>query len=566
MTWGQITIYRNFWRTRTIRNGMVLVVLAALLPMTVLSLLQGVAAWQDTRQLVANQLRAKATAIAEGERDPFVIARYALLTASRNDAIRNITSECSAGLAQGQQLESGVINYARSDAAGRVRCSVIPFDPGQKFADESWWQRGIKIDGVSLSSPTFGRISKRSILIMMLPLKKADGTQDGAITAGISLEALQASLDKRRVINPDALVEIIGSQGEVILSNGAAKLQGVSLLQGANPLTPAKSQDGAEWIYATAPLQGNELFVLYAEPRQSLMSTALWQVRQSLVLPLIAMILATLAIWFGTYWLVGRWLKRLQALAAQFGRGEFASDQSAYDAAPREIAALSHELHTMAAAIETRDTALISALATKTALTREIHHRVKNNLQIVTSLLTLQSDRVDDPWAREVLGQAKARISALGLIHRLLYQQDNNNEMGTVDMRVLTTELCMQLRAANRSRSDINLLCECDSMELSVDQSVPLTLFIVESVTNAYRHGFGNGKTGAITVTMIAADGQAELSIDDDGIGYVTDESSTKMGAELMKAFATQLGGTLDVTSSPIGTRVALRYPLAVQH
>ena len=545
---------------------MVLVVLAALLPITVLSLFQGFAAWQDTRQLIANQLRAKVTVIAEGERDPFVIARYALLTASRSDAIRNITNECSASLARRQQLASGVINYARSDAAGRVRCSVVPFDPGQTFADESWWQRGIKIDGVSLSSPTFGRISKRTILIMMLPLKKADGTQDGAITAGISLEALQASLDRRRVTNPDALVHILGSQGEVILSNGKAKLQGANLLRGAHPLTPAKAQDGAEWIYATAPLQGNDLFVLYAQPRQSLMSTALWQIRQSLILPLIAMILATLAIWLGTYWLVGRWLRRLQALTAQFGRGEFASDQTAFNAAPREMAALSHELHTMAAAIQTRDTALISALAAKTALTREIHHRVKNNLQIVTSLLTLQSDRVDDPWAREVLGQAKARISALGLIHRLLYQQDNNNEMGTVDMRVLTTELCMQLRAANRSRSDINLLCECDSMELSVDQSVPLTLFIVESVTNAYRHGFGNGKAGAITVTMIAADGQAELSIDDDGIGYVTDESSTKMGAELMKAFATQLGGTLDVTSSPIGTRVALRYPLAVQH
>ena len=533
--------------------------------MTILSLFQGVAAWRDTKALVANQLRAKAAAIAEGERDPFVIARHALLTASRNDAIRNITSECSAGLAQGQQLASGVINYARSDAAGRARCSVIPFDAGQAFADEIWWQRGIKTDEVTLSSPTFGRISKRTILIMMLPLKKADGTQDGAITAGISLEALQASLDRRRLTNPDALVQIIGSQGEVILSNGTAKLHGTDLLQGAHALTPAKSQDGVEWIYATAPLQGNDLFVLYAEPRQNLMSTAFWQVRQSLILPLIAMILATLAIWLGTYWLVGRWLRRLQALMAQFGRGEFASDQ-AFDAAPREMAALSYELHTMAAAIETRDTALISALAAKTALTREIHHRVKNNLQIVTSLLTLQSDRVDDPWAREVLGQAKARISALGLIHRLLYQQDNNNEMGTVDMRVLTTELCMQLRAAHRSRSDINLLCECDPIELSVDQSVPLTLFIVESVTNAYRHGFGNGKAGAITVTMIAADGYAELSIDDNGNGYVADDSPAKMGAELMKAFATQLGGTLDVTSSQTGTRVALRYALAPQH
>jgi two-component sensor histidine kinase len=92
---------------------------------------------------------------------------------------------------------------------------------------------------------------------------------------------------------------------------------------------------------------------------------------------------------------------------------------------------------------------------------------------------------------------------------------------------------------------------------------VPLTLFVVESVTNAFRHGFNDDKAGSISVNMVSVDGHAELVIDDSGAGYVISGTPPRMGVELMRAFATQLGGTLDVTSSATGTCVKLRYPLA---
>jgi two-component sensor histidine kinase len=272
--------------------------------------------------------------------------------------------------------------------------------------------------------------------------------------------------------------------------------------------------------------------------------------------------LASLAIWAGTHWLVVRWLRKLRALAGQFGRGDFTGNRAAFDNAPREMAALSEDLHAMAETIDRRDTALNAALDAKTALTREVNHRVKNNLQIVTSLLTLQADRVADAYARDALGQARARIAALGLIHRVLYEYDTHNVLGTVNMRLLMAELCPQLRSANRANGDINLRCESVDLELSVDQAVPLTLFIVEAVTNAFRHGYEDKPAGLIDVKMTSTDGQVLLSVRDDGVGYAIADPVGKMGFELMNGFASQLGGTLDVASDPAGTRVNLRYPL----
>ena len=220
----------------------------------------------------------------------------------------------------------------------------------------------------------------------------------------------------------------------------------------------------------------------------------------------------------------------------------------------------------MAETIEQRDTALHNALAAKTELTREVNHRVKNNLQIVTSLLTLQADRVADAYARDALGQARARIAALGLIHRVLYERDTHNSHGTVNMALLMDELCPQLRAANRSQPNVDLHCESGAFEVTVDQAVPLTLLIVEVVTNAFRHAFPDERGGKISIDMSESAGQITLSIVDNGAGYSLVDPAGKMGFELINAFATQLGGVLTMSSDASGTNVSLRYALAQYH
>ena len=559
---GGDQVRTRLWPTRTLRNGLVLVVLAALLPMAILSIVQGRVAWDDARSIATAQLRTDAWLIAESERDVFAVARQAIQIVSRARAVRMMDADCSSTLIDVHYGTVGIINLTRSDATGRVRCSVLPLKGDETFAPEPWWQRAIKIDGFSLSAPIIGKISKKPILVMALPVRTANGDQDGMITASISLDALRASLQQRSASDPDALIKIVDINGAKIVSNDRIKLDlPKNALRNADIAT-ARLRNGTEWLFATAPLQGRELTIVYAKPRDALLATAVWQVRQSVVLPLIAMALASLAIWTGTHWLVVRWLRKLQTLAVQFSRGDFSGNRTAYGHAPREVIALSDELHAMAETIEARDNALNTALEAKTALTREVNHRVKNNLQIVTSLLTLQADRVADPWARDALGQAKARIAALGLIHRVLYEHDTHNVLGTVNMRLLMAELCPQLRAANRALGNIDLQCDSDDLDLSVDQAVPLTLFIVEAVTNAFRHAYAENRAGTISIVMANSDGHVALVVDDDGIGYATADPVGKMGFELMNAFATQLSGTLDVASDGSGTKVILRYPL----
>jgi two-component sensor histidine kinase len=546
------------WPTRTLRNGLVLVVLAALSPMAVLSIVQGRVAWDDAREIATAQLRTGAWLIAESERDVFATARQTVQVVSRARAVRAMSDDCSSVLADAHLGTVGIINLTRSDAAGRVRCSAIPFKGTESFALEPWWQQAMAFDGFSLSAPIIGKISKKPVLVVALPVRSVGGAQEGIITASISLDALRASLERRSAADPNALIEIVNADGAVILSNKKVKFSLPKNILNKGDIATTRLRDGTAWLFAAAPLQGKALTIVYAKPRDDLLASALWQVRQSILLPLIAMALASLAIWTGTHWLVVRWLRKLQVLASQFGRGDFSGNRSGYGHAPREVIALSDDLHTMAETIDARDTALTSALAAKTALTREVNHRVKNNLQIVTSLLTLQADRVADPWARDALGQAKARIAALGLIHRVLYEHDTHNVSGTVNMRLLMAELCPQLRVANRAHDTVDLTCDCEDLELSVDQAIPLTLFIVEVVTNAFRHAYAQDIAGTISIVMAKDGSQIQLAIKDDGIGYSTTDPVGKMGFELMNAFSTQLGGTLDVSSDESGTKVKL--------
>jgi two-component sensor histidine kinase len=287
------------------------------------------------------------------------------------------------------------------------------------------------------------------------------------------------------------------------------------------------------------------------------------QVRASILLPLISILLASIAIWVGTNRLALIWLRELRIVSRRFAQGDFTGDRRKFDSAPQEIAAFSADLHSMADVIDRRNSDLTHALEAKTLLTREVHHRVKNNLQIINSLLTLQSGRVREGPAKEVLAQTRARINALALIHRLLYERDNGYERGEVPINNLMAELCAQLRGASRSMTQVQLICHASNVPVPIEYAVPLTLFVVEAVTNAFRHAFPKGMRGAIILRFDLDGENAILDISDNGQGYVVSDEAAQMGTELMRGFATQVDGKLSTSSSEgSGTKVALRFPL----
>jgi two-component sensor histidine kinase len=549
-------------RPVTLRNGLVLIVVAALLPIGTLSVVQALSTLRYSRTLIGNALVTSALATAGREHDPLILGKQLLLRLSENSAVRAGRAGCEEALKSGLGNSPALLNLARSNSLGRVQCSILPYDPTTSFATEGWWQRGIKSREFTISAPVIGQISKKRILVGMLPIRTDAGENDGAVTVAIDASWLERTMAQSEM-SRDAAVAIVDGGGAVVLTSGQTALPRFDLKAGNAKVAEAVTRDGVAWMYAVAPLYEQKLYVVYAEPTEHLMATALNQVRISLLLPIVALLIACLAIWFGTNRLVLQWLESLRALAAQFAQGNFAGDAAKYERAPRELGLLSADLHSMAHSIKTHERALQSALDAKTALTHDIHHRVKNNLQIVSSLLNLQAGKISDPAAREALSQTRARIGALAQIHRLLYEESHDSDHGNVNIASLLNALCSQLRALHRGQNGVHLSCDAASQIVPINNAVPLTLLAVEAVTNAYRHGFPNGRSGTIILHFDVTEDQATLSVCDNGSGFVSTRETASMGRQLMDAFAQQLGGVLTVTSAlSAGTKVELTYPL----
>jgi two-component sensor histidine kinase len=275
--------------------------------------------------------------------------------------------------------------------------------------------------------------------------------------------------------------------------------------------------------------------------------------------------LASAAIWYAADRLVVRWIVLLQRVAVAYGRGHYAVRPAALKDAPREFRDLGSTLGDMAQAIQERDTSLREAVTQKSTLIKEIHHRVKNNLQIVMSLLSLQSNKLRDSASRDALDQARTRVNALALVHRILYELDN---AGLVDMRALWTELAEQLHQSfGGERRGIQIQVHVEEQRVvSADIAIPLTLFTVEALTNAYKHAFDTNAAARVLELCLKAGepGRLRLMVVDTGIGIDRQAAGgdPSTGSRLMAAFASQVNGHIITRAREGGgTIVELEFP-----
>lgn len=209
---------------------------------------------------------------------------------------------------------------------------------------------------------------------------------------------------------------------------------------------------------------------------------------------------------------------------------------------------------------------LAAAIDQQELLMQEIHHRVKNNLQVVASLLNLQASRIRQPEARAEFQSARDRVRTLATLHRHLYA---HGELHTINMREFLIELCNQLFQAMGEKAGERLRLEIEAPELkmSSDQAVPLALIVTEAVSNAVKYAFPGGRRGSISVYLKADRGHAELEIFDDGVGIPAGRMETEagtrdgIGIQLIRGFARQLGATLKVEEGH-GTRYKVYLPL----
>ena len=192
---------------------------------------------------------------------------------------------------------------------------------------------------------------------------------------------------------------------------------------------------------------------------------------------------------------------------------------------------------------------IANALQSKDILLREIHHRVKNNLQVISSLLNLQSNFISDDVALQAINEGKNRVNSMALIHQKLYQE--KNLMG-IQTDIYFNDLIESLTEAyNITENDIEMDITIDPIMLDVDTMIPLGLITNELVSNAFKHAFGNelNEHKKITVSLKQIESQLHLTVQDNGRGMNSNEflSSQSFGNKLIQAFLQKLDAEINI-------------------
>jgi len=204
---------------------------------------------------------------------------------------------------------------------------------------------------------------------------------------------------------------------------------------------------------------------------------------------------------------------------------------------------------------------LQASLREKEALLREIHHRVKNNLQVTSSLLRLQAGTITDPKQREVFASTQHRIRSMALVHEKLYQSTN---LSRIDFREYIAALAdLLFKSAAPERTPIAFRLEGDQVFLSIDTAVPCGLIVNELLSNALKHAFPDDRGGEIVVSLHFQNGTCTMRVRDDGAGLPIHPSTSRktLGLELVRGLVQQIEGSYDVTSDG-GSEFTITFPV----
>lgn len=204
------------------------------------------------------------------------------------------------------------------------------------------------------------------------------------------------------------------------------------------------------------------------------------------------------------------------------------------------------------AEIEKQKELIQTSLGEKETLLREIHHRVKNNLQIISSLLNIQSENINDPTVLSSIKEGQSRVQAMSLIHQNLYQSEH---LSNVDIENYLKELVVYLSEMfAKDGKKIEIEVKAENIEFDIDTAIPLGLIVNELVSNAYKYAFEKQAEGKISVGIKSLNEiDYELHVDDDGKGLPDDfdpSKSKSLGLKLVKILSKQLRGKFSSSSS----------------
>ncbi|HEY4367828.1 MAG TPA: sensor histidine kinase [Steroidobacteraceae bacterium] len=567
---------RRWWgRNAGLRPRLVLIVGVAMLAPGALAVLQAISSYNSSLRYLEQNI-AQAAQLAANEEENMISASREILTslAAQPDVRAGQGIACRRAL---QRAIGGLDQYAGAavvDAKGVMSCTSAPMKTVVEVGDRRWFRDVMAGDAFVVSDLVLSRWLGEWGMVTAVPLVDDSGVINGTVALFIGLDWMTRRY-QRAASTDDTALALLDGNGDLISSDAARSPLKSGLppddvidqhLHSRTQTFNARGRDGTWRLYAISPLLEGRIFVILGRPLLVSIGPLALQVAWGVLTPLLMWVLAIAVVWFGIEHLVVRWITYLERITSAYAAGRHSVRPERAVAAPAEIRSLSETFTRMADLISAREAELYESLAQKEILVREIHHRVKNNLQLVMSLLNLHARRIRDPRAEAAFAEARSRINALATLHRRLYESENLQE---VDLRWFLEDLCAELRrgglAGNR---DVELVVTAAEEVIGPDIAVPLGLLVTEAITNAYKHAFLRSERGRIDVEVVRdSDKTLTLSVKDDGTGFDPAAPGAEpggLGRSLIDAFVRQLRGELEVKSDQ-GTVLRVRFPAAAR-
>ena len=549
----------------SLRGRLLIMVAAALAPAVALAVLQANMSYQRERANIYDQLTLAARSAANEHAKVFVGAETSLSLLTNQSELFAGPQVCRTALRLALTNLREYSNIIRLDSKGRVICSAVPLDETTTFtfADTPWFQDLRVATKMIISKPLPGMISKGPVIILAQPLFAADGAFAGGTAIVLQLSALE-QLPRQTGVPAGAFVRLVDQDGMPIVGAGEHFIPSTivkNAISGQIPKFYWREPSGNIMIYALVPIQDGEINVLIGAEQANLLTWTRRDLISRLVLPLLMVLTALVIVWFAANYLVLRWVTYMRRLARAYAAGTFSVDLSSVRTAPSEFRELAHTFSDMAANIAAREKDLKRAIEQSDVLRKEVHHRVKNNLQIVVGLLNLYPGVTPAQSAAVVLERARSRVNAFALIHQHLYETE---DVGRVHLGRFLRDLCAYAHEAYGGEDQgIVLVVEAPDIFLSADTTISLALFLLEAQTNVYFYAFPEKSGGRLTISVTQdADGDIIARVTDDGCGQRPKDGDYAIAQSLMRGFARQLGGTFE-TGHQIGRGTYLSLEFA---
>lgn len=558
----------------SLRTKLVAVLAVTFLPVIVLS---GAYAYRDAASRKAGHVErvlAAAEAMSSSHRQLLEGSRRLLMSVCAEDSVRASAvptatradvERCDAYL--GRVTQNFPTEYSAmlvTDAAGEVRCASAPSAIDKNLGDRQIFKAVRDTRKFSIGSMIASRVTRNSIVPLAVPVTDGDRFL-GMCTVGIPIKAFDlASATPTEAVLVDRTGAPLGGRTETTLALPIASRVARAISE-AESVFIDYGQNGLPYEFHVLPLAENVLFMVAAVPIRDGLPAVLrdWGIFALIVLSL-GVSLAAVALG-ADRWCV-RPLNYIQDFAGRVARGETITLVPPRPWTP-EMLAVAKGINEMADAIASRETELRSGLEQRDHMLREIHHRVKNNLQMISSLLNLQAGEIRSPRLRRFFGDAQNRVLTLSILHRHLYERSS---WSLVDFQQFISDLVRQITVA-RPKSERTMpryQIRAPTMAVGPDTAIPVGLIVTEAVSSALNHDFSGVAQPEIRIEAVQKDDEnAELIIEDNGLeteyGSIRPQRHGGFGVTLVRGLSMQLGGEATITAREGGgVRIVVAFPL----